>query len=152
MYESHEKLKGMKTKSADLGKTLREKRRELEDEQRKNQLLERDVERFKNRQKYMSRIGHLKKKKLWVVSEGYVYSVCSIKKYYVCMIMIVRSSATVDGALTYISVLIAAILYEILLLRPWLIYRTAGIFHQFHLLLLLTKFYSVNFSRELMIT
>ena len=70
MYESHEKLKGMKTKSADLGKTLREKRRELEDEQRKNQLLERDVERFKNRQKYMSRIGHLKKKKLWVVSEG----------------------------------------------------------------------------------
>ena len=69
MYESHEKLKGMKSASADLGKALREKTRELEDEQRKNQLLERDVERFKNRQKYMSRIGYLKKKKLWVVSE-----------------------------------------------------------------------------------
>ena len=69
MYESHEKLKGMKSASANLGKALREKTRELEDEQRKNQLLERDVERFKNRQKYMSRIGYLKKKKLWVVSE-----------------------------------------------------------------------------------
>jgi ribosomal protein S30 len=69
MYKSHEELKGMKSQSANLGKTLREKTRELEDEQRKNQLLERDVERFKNRQKYMSRIGYLKKKKLWVVSE-----------------------------------------------------------------------------------
>ena len=68
MYESHEKLKGMKSRSADLKKTLREKRKELGDEQRKNQLLERDVERFKNRQKYMSRIGHIKKKKMWVVS------------------------------------------------------------------------------------
>ena len=69
MYESHEKLKEMKSGSANLGRNLREKKRELEDEQRKNQLLERDVERFKNRQKYMSRIGYLKKKKLWVVSE-----------------------------------------------------------------------------------
>lgn len=69
MFESHEKLKGMKTTSADHEKTLREKKRQLDDEQRKNQLLERDVERFKNRQKYMSRIGYLKKKKLWVVSE-----------------------------------------------------------------------------------
>ena len=68
MFESHEELKKMKSKSAERGKTLREKQRELEDELRKNQLLERDVERFKNRQKYMSRIGHLKKKKLWVVS------------------------------------------------------------------------------------
>ena len=69
MYESHEKLKKMQSESASSGKTVREKRRELEDEQRKNQLLERDVERFKNRQKYMSRIGYLKKKKLWVVSK-----------------------------------------------------------------------------------
>ena len=69
MYESHEKLKTMKSESANLSQTLREKKKELGDEQRKNQLLERDVERFKNRQKYMSRIGHLKKKKLWVVSE-----------------------------------------------------------------------------------
>ena len=85
MYESHEKLKGMKSKSADLGKTLREKQRELEDEQRKNQLLERDVERFKNRQKYMSRIGYLKKKKLWVVSEGKV----GLKKCYARIIIMI---------------------------------------------------------------
>ena len=69
MYESHVKLKGMKSASADAKKTLREKRKDLGDEQRKNQLLERDVERFKNRQKYMSRIGHIKKKKMWVVSQ-----------------------------------------------------------------------------------
>ena len=68
MYESHDKLKMMKSRAADLGKMLREKQKELDDEMRKNQLLERDVERFKNRQKYMSRIGNLKKKKLWVVS------------------------------------------------------------------------------------
>ena len=85
MYESHEKLKGMKSDSANLGKTLREKKRELEDEQRKNQLLERDVERFKNRQKYMSRIGYLKKKKLWVVSkrEGLQGT---LTLFFVCMI------------------------------------------------------------------
>ena len=63
------KLKGMKSASADAKKALREKRKDLGDEQRKNQLLERDVERFKNRQKYMSRIGHIKKKKMWVVSQ-----------------------------------------------------------------------------------
>lgn len=68
MYESHDKLKVMKSESANFGKVLGEKQSQRDDEQRKNQLLERDVERFKNRQKYMSRIGHLKKKKLWVVS------------------------------------------------------------------------------------
>ena len=85
MYESHEKLKGMKSDSANLGKTLREKKRELEDEQRKNQLLERDVERFKNRQKYMSRIGYLKKKKLWVVSEREGWQ-GTLTLLFVCMV------------------------------------------------------------------
>ena len=41
------------------------------EEQRKNRLLERDVERFRNRQEYMKTIRQLKMKKLWVVSWMY---------------------------------------------------------------------------------
>lgn len=52
-----------------LQRTLRSRLIELRDEQRKNQLLERDVERFRNRQNYLKTISYLKKKKYWVVSE-----------------------------------------------------------------------------------
>ena len=59
----------MKSRSADLAKSVQEKQKELEDEKRKNQLLERDVERYKNRRKFIARIEALKKIKLWMVSE-----------------------------------------------------------------------------------
>ena len=52
-----------------LQRTLRSRLIELREEQRKNQLLERDVERFRNRQNYLKTISYLKKKKYWVVSE-----------------------------------------------------------------------------------
>ena len=41
----------------------------MEAEERKNQLLERDVERFKNRQEYIVRIKWINLKKLWLVRE-----------------------------------------------------------------------------------
>ena len=40
--------------------------------QRQNQLVERDVQRYRERQKYLQTIEHLKLKKLWVVGALFV--------------------------------------------------------------------------------
>ena len=52
-----------------LQRRLKAKLIELSDEKRKNQLLERDVERFRKRQAHLKTISYLKKKKCWVVSQ-----------------------------------------------------------------------------------
>ena len=45
-----------------------EKSKLLEEEERRNQLLERDVTRYRHRQTYIETVKRLKMKKLWVVS------------------------------------------------------------------------------------
>lgn len=46
---------------------MKKKKRDLDDLERKNRLLERDVERYKNKQNVMKDIKHLTYKKHWVV-------------------------------------------------------------------------------------
>ena len=46
---------------------LGKKKETLLELQRQNQLVERDVQRYRERQKYLQTIDHLKLKKLWVV-------------------------------------------------------------------------------------
>ena len=48
---------------------IREKVRQREAEASQNQLLQRDVERFRNRQNFITQIRYLKKKKCWLVSQ-----------------------------------------------------------------------------------
>ena len=66
--EAHSKLKSLKSEHAKLQEQLRDRNLILEDEKRKNQLLERDVDRFKNREQHLTKVKHLRIKKSWVVS------------------------------------------------------------------------------------
>lgn len=68
LFQHHEELKGLKAKYSDAIDSLKRMRKELENLQRQNNLLQRDVERFKSKEKYEKEIVHLKLKKLWLVS------------------------------------------------------------------------------------
>ena len=50
--------------------SIQEKMRQRETEVSRNQLLQRDVERFRNRQMFVTQIKHLRMKKCWLVREG----------------------------------------------------------------------------------
>lgn len=53
-----------------LQKDIQEKMRQRETEVSRNQLRQRDVERYRNRQMFITQIKHLKMKKCWLVSDA----------------------------------------------------------------------------------
>lgn len=52
-----------------LQKDIQEKMRQRETEVGRNQLRQRDVERYRNRQIFITQIKHLKMKKCWLVRD-----------------------------------------------------------------------------------
>lgn len=69
LFQYHEELKSLKTKHSDAVDSLQRKRKELEDLERANNLLKRDVERFKNKEKHEKHMRSVILKKLWVQYE-----------------------------------------------------------------------------------
>ncbi len=67
LHKTHERLISLKSDYSQTCDSLKNKKAELENLERKNKLLERDVERYKNRQNYLRDIKHLTFKKFWVV-------------------------------------------------------------------------------------
>jgi hypothetical protein len=66
LYANHSKLKELqKTRHSSRSK-IEEKMRQREVEVGRNQLLQRDVERFNNRKQFLTQITHLKMKKCWL--------------------------------------------------------------------------------------
>jgi len=67
LYKNHEELKELETRQASSSHDVKSRKRELEDMERKNRLIERDVAKYKDRQKILSDIKSLTYKRLWVV-------------------------------------------------------------------------------------
>lgn len=68
LHEHHEELKTIKTSHSQSCDLLKKKKKDLEEEKRANSLLQRDVERFQNREKLEKEIKLLIYKKHWMVS------------------------------------------------------------------------------------
>ncbi len=68
LFQTHEELKQLKASLSQSSHLIKKKKKDLEDLERKNRLLERDVERYRNRQSVLKDIKLLTCKKHWVVS------------------------------------------------------------------------------------
>ena len=67
LFKHHEELKRLQSEHSLSHDSLKRKQKELEELERQNKLLERDVERYKNKQEYLRDIKQLTFKKCWVV-------------------------------------------------------------------------------------
>lgn len=72
LYQQHEELKNLKSGQSKSHDIVKRKTKELDDLERKNRLVERDVARYNNRQNILKDIKHLSYKKHWVVSRWYI--------------------------------------------------------------------------------
>ncbi|KAL5482188.1 hypothetical protein EMCRGX_G022483 [Ephydatia muelleri] len=66
LFGLHQQLKEKQRSQSTVANELGKKKDTLIELQRQNQLVERDVQRYRERQKYLQTIEHLKLKKLWV--------------------------------------------------------------------------------------
>ncbi len=69
LSQYHEELKSLKSNHSQSCESLRRFKKELEGSQRENSLLQRDVERYRNKERYEKDIRHLTLKKYWIVSD-----------------------------------------------------------------------------------
>ena len=70
LSQYHEELKNLKSNHAQSCDSLKRVKKEMEGYQRENNLLQRDVDRFRNKERYERDIKHLTYKKYWMVSRG----------------------------------------------------------------------------------
>lgn len=78
MYQYHEELKALKSAHSHSSDDLNNKKKDLEDLKRRNNVLERDVERYNNKKQYEKEITNLTLKRYWMV--------CGEKLFCACML------------------------------------------------------------------
>ena len=76
LYQDHKELKNQKSEQSKSHDLIKKDQKDLEELERKNKLLERDVKRYQNRQELLQHIKHITYKKYWAVSVRGRESVC----------------------------------------------------------------------------
>ena len=76
LCQYHDQLKTLKKRHSQTQENLKKIEKKLEDLKRENNLLQRDVERFRNKEKFEKDIKHLTYKRYWLVS---VLSACKCR-------------------------------------------------------------------------
>ena len=81
LYDDHQALKECRNTEKELLQQLKDKEEHLSKLLQQNNRVERDVQRFQERQKTLEKIEIMERKKVWVVSQWLNTSFCLLSKW-----------------------------------------------------------------------